>query len=112
MNPPVVLDQFLIFATAAILLFCMGLHGLIVRRNMLRMIMSLNIMAAGVFLLFISLAIRSRSLFADPVPQAMVLTGIVISISATGFALALARRIQARTDRSNLLEPLEPDEDR
>lgn len=111
MNVPVLFDQFLIFGTTAILLFCMGLHGLIVRRNMLRLIISLNIMAAGVFLLFISLAIRSKSIFADPVPQAMVLTGIVISISATGFGLALTRRIQGRTGRSTLLEPLESDGD-
>jgi multicomponent Na+:H+ antiporter subunit C len=74
--------------------------------------MGLNIMASGVFLLFISLAVRSGSPFADPVPQAMVLTGIVISISATGFALALARRIQGRTGRTTLLEPSERDEER
>jgi multicomponent Na+:H+ antiporter subunit C len=102
---------FLIYGTTAVLLFCLGLHGLIVRRNVLRMIMGLNIMAAGVFLLFISLADRNRDLFADPVPQAMVLTGIVISISATGFALALTRRIQGRTGQTTLLEPSELEEE-
>jgi multicomponent Na+:H+ antiporter subunit C len=95
-------SPFLIYGTTAVLLFCIGLHGLIVRRNVLRMIIGLNVMAAGVFLLFISLADRNRELFADPVPQAMVLTGIVISISATAFALALARRIRARTGRITL----------
>jgi multicomponent Na+:H+ antiporter subunit C len=108
-TPP--LSPFLVYGTTAILLFCIGLHGLIVRRNVLRMIMGLNIMAAGVFLLFISLADRNRELFADPVPQAMVLTGIVISISATGFALALARRIQSRTGQTTLLEPSDHEED-
>jgi multicomponent Na+:H+ antiporter subunit C len=98
-------SPFLIYGTAAVLLFCMGLHGLIVRRNVLRMIIGLNVMAAGVFLLFISLAYRNRGLFADPVPQAMVLTGIVISISATAFALALARRIRARTGETTLHDP-------
>jgi multicomponent Na+:H+ antiporter subunit C len=103
------MTPFLIYGTTAVLLFCMGLHGLIVNRNVLRMIMGLNIMAAGVFLLFISLADRNRDLFADPVPQAMVLTGIVISISATGFALALARRIHSRTGQTTLHTDSEPE---
>ena len=104
-------SPFLIYGTTAVLLFCLGLHGVIVRRNLLRMVMGLNVMAAGVFLLFISLADRNRDLFADPVPQAMVLTGIVISISATAFALALARRIHSRTGQTTLHDPSEPGKD-
>ncbi len=97
--------SFLIFGITAILLFCLGLHSLLTRRHLLRKIMGMNIMAGGVFLLLISVAQRSNRHFADPVPQAMVLTGIVISISATGFALALARRIQHKTGRAHLVEP-------
>ncbi|MFP4316332.1 MAG: sodium:proton antiporter [Desulfovibrionales bacterium] len=111
MNESFSLTPFLIYGTTAIILFCMGLHGVIVRRNVLRIIMGLNVMAAGVFLLFISVADRNRETFADPVPQAMVLTGIVISISATAFALALARRIHSRTGQTTLLEPSGPEED-
>ncbi|MFW5791634.1 MAG: sodium:proton antiporter [Desulfohalobiaceae bacterium] len=97
--------SFPIFGVTAILLFCLGLHGLFTRRHLLRKIMGMNIMAGGVFLLLISVAQRSGSQLADPVPQAMVLTGIVISISATGFALALMRRIQHKTGRAHLVEP-------
>lgn len=93
---------FLIFGTTAILLFCLGLHSLFTRRHLLRKIMGMNIMAGGVFLMLISVAQRSSTQLADPVPQAMVLTGIVISISATGFALALARRIHDRTGQTSL----------
>lgn len=100
-QPP---GSFLIFEITAILLFCLGLHSLFTRRHLLRKIMGMNIMAGGVFLLLISVAQPSGEQLADPVPQAMVLTGIVISISATGFALALTRRIQHKTGRAHLEE--------
>lgn len=96
------MDSFLLFAATAVVLFVMGLQSLLSRRHLLRKIMGLNIMAAGVFLLFISVAYRNRNVFTDPVPQAMVITGIVVSISATGFALALARRIRAETGLTSL----------
>ncbi len=69
------------------LLFVIGLHGLIVRRSLLRKILALNIMDSGVFMVLLSLAARSDP--PDPVPQAMVLTGIVVAVSATALALVL-----------------------
>lgn len=95
-------NPFLLYGIAAIVLFAMGLHSLLSRRHLLRKIMGLNVMAAGVFLLFISVAYRNREVFADPVPQAMVITGIVVSISATGYALALARQIRSKTGLTSL----------
>ncbi len=96
------MDSFLLYGTTAVVLFVMGLQSMLSRRYLLRKIMGLNIMAAGAFLLFISVAYRNRDIFADPVPQAMVITGIVVSISATGFALALARRIKTETGLTSL----------
>ncbi len=96
------LDSFLVYALTAVTLFALGLHSLLSRRHLLRKIMGLNIMSAGAFLLFISVAHRNGKEFADPVPQAMVITGIVVSISATGFALALARRIRKKTGLTSL----------
>lgn len=95
-------NPFLLYGITAILLFAMGLYSLLSRRHLLRKIMGLNVMAAGVFLLFISVAYRNREIFADPVPQAMVITGIVVSISATGYALALAREISSKTGLTSL----------
>lgn len=92
----------IVYGATSIFLFCLGLHSLVTRRHLLRKIMGLNIMAGGVFLLFMTVAHRNRDVFADPVPQAMVLTGIVVSICATGFALALARRIYSKTGRTTL----------
>lgn len=87
------MSTFLLFSLTAVALICLGVHGLIIRRHLLRKVMALNIISGGIFLLLISTAYRNRAEAADPIPQAMVLTGIVVTISATAFALALIRRI-------------------
>ena len=48
--------------------------------------------------------LAQRSGLADPVPQAMVLTGIVVSVAATALALALARRLHKLTGAHTLPE--------
>jgi multicomponent Na+:H+ antiporter subunit C len=93
----------LVYALAAAVLFVIGLYGIIARRDLLRKIMAANIMGGGVFLLLISIARRNFAENADPVPHAMVLTGIVVALSATAFAIALARRL-AQLTGSNYLE--------
>lgn len=80
----------LLYALVGILLFVIGVAGIILRRHLLRKILAFNVMGSGVFLVLIGLAQREGQV--DPVPQAMVLTGIVVAISATALALALARR--------------------
>jgi len=40
----------------------------------------------------------------DPVPHALVLTGIVVAVSISAFALALARQIHAESGRTSLTE--------
>jgi len=63
--------------------------------SVLRKIIALNIMGNGVFLMLVSISKPlPDQLFSapDPVPQAMVLTGIVVAISSTALALALLRR--------------------
>lgn len=82
-----------IYGVAAVLLFCLGLHGVASHPETLRKIIALNIMGSGVFLYFVSVAQRNAETTPDPVPQAMVLTGIVVAVSATAFALGLSRRL-------------------
>ncbi len=64
--------------------------------------MALNVMGSGVFLVFIALAAQTPGPIPDPMPHAMVLTGIAVSVCATGLALALADRVQAATGRVEL----------
>lgn len=69
-------------------LWCLGLHGLLVTRHALRRIIAINIMGSGVFLVMVALATRVAPV--DAILQALVVTGLVVAVSATAFALRLA----------------------
>lgn len=91
-----------IYLLAGAGLFVIGFYSLLVQAHLLRRIMALNVMGSGVFLVFIALAAQTPGAIPDPVPHAMVLTGIVVSVCATGLALALADRLQAATNKMEL----------
>ncbi len=98
---------FLSYAMAGVALFSIGLYGLIAHAHLLRKIIALNIMAGGVFLLLVSIGYRNWDGMRDPVAQAMVLTGIVVAVGVTAFALALARHLYAATGQAMLPEEVE-----
>ena len=85
----------MIFAVTGVLLFAIGATGTILLAEALRRVLAFNIMGSGACVVLVSLAQRNG--IADPVPQAMVLTGIVVAVAATGVALALARRLNRLT---------------
>jgi multicomponent Na+:H+ antiporter subunit C len=91
-----------LYLGTAVLLFVIGLYGVLVRPHLLRKMTALNVMSSGLFLLFVAIAYRGPSEPADPVPHAMVLTGIVISVSATAYGLLLIRRVLEKTGRAEL----------
>ena len=66
--------------------------------------LAINVMGSGVFLVLVALGGRTPGAAPDPVPHAMVITGIVVAISATALALALMLRVQAKTGRAQLPE--------
>ncbi|MDD3718015.1 MAG: cation:proton antiporter subunit C [Actinomycetota bacterium] len=86
---------------ASMLLFCIGLYTVIVRRNIIKKLIGLNIMETSVFLFLISLGYldggiapigiggADPSRMVNPLPQALILTGIVVAVSVTALALAL-----------------------
>jgi multicomponent Na+:H+ antiporter subunit C len=88
----------LIYALAGVLLFVLGLAGVILLTPVLRKILAFNLMGSGAFLVLVGLAQRDGGV--DPVPQAMVLTGIVVAVAATALALALARRLAIPTEKT------------
>jgi multicomponent Na+:H+ antiporter subunit C len=81
-----------LYPFAGVVVFALGLTGLVVRPHLITKILSVNLMATGASLLLVGLA-RDPSGATDPVPQAMVLTGIVVAVSATAVALALVARL-------------------
>jgi multicomponent Na+:H+ antiporter subunit C len=96
--------SYLAYMIAGALLFCLGLFGVVARRHLLRKIIGLNVMSGGIFLLLIATARRNTIDVADPVPHAMVLTGLVVALAATAFALTLLRRIYRVTGHAVLPE--------
>lgn len=72
-----------------------GLYGLITHPNPLRKILAFNLMGSGVFLMFGIIARKGAvaEFTADPVPQALVITGIVIAFCATALAVALLLKL-------------------
>lgn len=85
--------------TTAIILFFIGVYGLCARRNIIKTIISLGIMAGGVILFFLSINRTPSSMPpiftgevavpADPLPQALVITAIVVGISVTAVTLIM-----------------------
>jgi multicomponent Na+:H+ antiporter subunit C len=96
------MSDFQLHSLIAFALVGIGLHALIVRENLLRKIIALNVTGAGVFLLLVAISHAAVERGADPVPQALVLTGIVVTVSVTAFALALLRLHHDSTGSTHL----------
>ena len=87
------MNQWELYAAAGLTTIVIGLVGTFDGRSRgVRRIVAINVMATGVFLVIVASARRGAGP-PDPVPHALVLTGVVVSVSATGLALALARRL-------------------
>jgi multicomponent Na+:H+ antiporter subunit C len=95
-----------LFALAACALVGIGLYGLIVQPHPLRKLVAFNIMGSGVFVLFGALAKRGAAagLAADPVPQALLITAIVVAFAATAVTVALLLRLIDVADSASLAE--------
>ncbi len=91
----------------SIALMLVGIYGLLSQRNMIKLIVSLNIFEIGLNLFIVSIGFvkdglapiltsnhaSSALLYVDPLPQALVLTAIVIGVGITALALAIARKL-------------------
>lgn len=93
-----------LFALAGVALVAIGLVGVIAHRHLVRRAIGLNVFSSGVFLVLVGLAARSTP--ADPVPHALVLTGLVVGVSSTAVLLGLAVRLHRETGRAEV--PDEP----
>jgi multicomponent Na+:H+ antiporter subunit C len=92
------ISQQLLYTLAGIGLFAIGLRATLLQQMLLPRLLALNVCGAGVFLIFIAIAYRGAEQLPDPVPHALVLTGIVVAVSATAMALALGRRLRDLDD--------------
>jgi multicomponent Na+:H+ antiporter subunit C len=76
-------DAATLYALTGAAVVGLGLYGLIAQRGLLRRVLAFNVTGSGIFLLFGGLG------GSDPVPQALIITGIVVALAATALAVAL-----------------------
>ncbi len=100
-----------IYGLTAAVLIGVGLYGFIVHPQPLRKIVAFNVVGSGVFLLFGVIARRGAAagFGGDPVPQALLITGIVVAFSATALAVTVLLRLQEETGSTTLASPPPPD---
>jgi multicomponent Na+:H+ antiporter subunit C len=107
-----------IFGICAACLVGLGVYGLIIQPHPLRKILAFNILGTGIFLLFGAVARRGAAagMGGDPIPQALIITGIVVAFSATALGVAIllrlfeeARSTSLREDPSQKSKPKESD---
>lgn len=100
----ITLDPATLFGLCGAGLAGIGLFIIIIHPMLLRKIVGFNVLGVGIFLVFGVIARRGASagFDSDPVPQALVITGIVVAFSATALAVALLRRLFELTGRATL----------
>lgn len=86
-------------------LFLVGLYGMITKRDLVKIILASGVMGYAVNLMFVLVGYRQRAMYpilepgkpvpamVDPLPQALVLTSIVIELGVTSLLVALAIRL-------------------
>ena len=98
-----------LYGLCSAVLVGVGLYGTIVQPHLLRRILAFNIVGSGTFLLFGVIARRGAvaGMGGDPVPQAMVITGLVVAFSATALAIAVLLRLSGEVarDRNAQMQP-------
>ncbi len=88
----------------AIILFVIGFHTMLSHSNLIKKIMGMNIMDTAIFLFFVSIGyvegarapiidLGQEHAYVNPIPSALILTGIVVAVSVTAFALSLIVKI-------------------
>ncbi|KDR96184.1 multicomponent Na+:H+ antiporter subunit C [Peptoclostridium litorale DSM 5388] len=85
------------------LVIIIGLYGLCNSKNLIKSVVCLNISQAGIILLFLGI-VHSKgdsipivgtigASFVDPLPQALMITAIVIGASVTSLALMISIKL-------------------
>mgnify|MGYP001100312548 CR=1 FL=1 len=86
-------------------LFLVGIWGVVTKHNLIKKVMALSIANSAIVLFFVYYGSRSGTTapisgteerMVDPLPQALMLTAIVVGICVVALALALVYRLYIR----------------
>jgi len=89
---------------AAMILFIIGFHTMLTHANLIKKLLGMNIMETAIFLFFVAagyvhgarapiIALEGEFTYVNPLPSALILTGIVVAVSVTAYALSLIVRL-------------------
>lgn len=78
-----------LYLLLSVLLIALSVYYFLTAENPVKRLITVNVLGSSVFLFLIATARKVPAQQADPVPHALVLTGIVVSVSATALAVAL-----------------------
>ncbi len=91
------------FYGMAIIIFLTGFWVMLTHSNLIKKIIGMNIMESAIFLFFVAIGYvdggsapilgREGVRYINPLPSALILTGIVVSVSVTAFALSLVVKL-------------------
>lgn len=83
----------MVLVIVGILMFGLGLWGAISRNELFKQILAINIAGVGLFILFASIAYSATELVVQPIPQTMLLTAIVIAMSAIALLIYFDKKM-------------------
>ena len=86
------MSQAELFLVLGAVLAVVGTARLPIAEDVIRRVVGLNVATGGVLMVIIAVGFDGEA--PDPVTHALALTGIVITVSVSAFALALARRVE------------------
>tara|TARA_R110001592_G_scaffold89734_1_gene263731 strand:+ start:4024 stop:4398 length:375 start_codon:yes stop_codon:yes gene_type:complete len=84
--------QSTLYTLCSILLFAIGLLGFLLNTDFIRKLLGLNVIGIAIFMLLLAAAVTHPDAI-DPIPHAMVLTGIIVAAAGTALGLNLASKI-------------------
>ncbi len=85
----------------SMVLFVIGFHTMLTHSNLIKKVIGMNIMDTSIFLFFVAIGYVKQGrapifhngpaehIYVNPLPSALILTGIVVAVSVTAYALSL-----------------------
>jgi multicomponent Na+:H+ antiporter subunit C len=93
-----------LYGTCAALLAGLGFYGFVAQRQLLRRLIAFNVVGSGIFLILGAAGARLPGDAPDPVPQALIITGIVVAFATTALGVGMVLAYASATGRGGLPE--------
>lgn len=102
------------FYAMTIIIFLIGFWIMLSHGNLIKKIIGMNIMESAIFLFFVAIGYvkdgvapivdQPDAIYINPLPSALIMTGIIVSVSVTAFALAIIVKLYQHYGTVNIDE--------